>query len=122
MEKIYEKHQADTKNLIKNDYLNVYGGIADLLSEKSLIEIYKKNGKWPPKLRGFSEHYQAMQLNISESEKEIIKKLDDLAVEANRLLNEADINESAFLNLSIQASEICGRSDMVEIFRKRIKK
>jgi hypothetical protein len=121
MENNIENNKKEASIFIENDYLNAYASITDLFARPQLIEEFKKEGTWPPKLKSFSERYQHMQLNITDSDREKINKLDELSIEANRLLAEPNIDIPSFLNLSVIAAETCNRPDTAEIFKKRIK-
>jgi len=105
--------------LINGDYMNEYiGAVWTLLSpdRKAIIEKVKKEiGSF--KVHGFTERYEKLELTVSSSDQEKIKKLDDLAGEANRLIDEPFLNMAAFVDIAIAAAEICEHPISAEGFK-----
>ena len=119
MEKSPEQPKESAYILIQNDYLNTYASIAGLL-ERGFYKKFQEEIGEKPQVKSFSDRYKHNSFNISDSDKKKIKKLDELSIEANRILNEPNIDITSFLKLAITAAETCDRPDIAEIFKKRI--
>ena len=119
MAKLIYEHPEDTASkLIEDDYLNEYLTFDRLLYDKD--SKYKKSPLAP---RSFFQRYPEMKYNnyqfkVSEVEKQKIEKLDKLSAEANRLLNEPNLDEKGLMVIVIKVADICGRPDFANKFRR----
>jgi len=101
---------------IKNDYLNGYASTVNALFDSDItVEQLKKLRM--PIIRSFSERYEKNSLDISKEDEDKIKKLDELSIVANNLLEKSDFNRNFFLEVAISAAEVCDRSDIAEKFK-----
>lgn len=120
LDKEMAQRRKHTYILISGDWLNEILGVVMVLrspNRKKLIEqIREESGSF--KVKGFTERYCELELDTSGSNQDKIKKLDELATEANRLINEPFIDMTALINLAITATEVCEHPVMEEDFRK----
>ncbi|MFA6393477.1 MAG: hypothetical protein WCW25_01190 [Patescibacteria group bacterium] len=117
MEQLSYEHPVDAcRKLLRGDYMNEYISFFDMLG----------NIKAKPRLpRGFSERYPDMTFSglpfkVSEKEKNIITRLDELAVEVRQLLDNPVVNKKLLFKIAIEASKLCERPDLVNAYAEGV--
>lgn len=102
--------------LLEHDFMNSFGNVWMILSfSNSAKQIEEAREKGFLKVFTFFERYSdkykedLVLSEFKEENQEKIKKLDDLVIKANEILNvSADvIDRKAFLEIGIEAAEIC---------------